>query len=268
MDYGTTYNVFVRVLSNHPVHGPIWTVYPGDYDNPNLPGAASCTVSTSNNVTPTELRPNYTPTNAAGNDYSMCDMVVAYNVQNSENFRWRFDTDTDENNGNEIFYIRGSGNPSIRLSWVNGLLPGITYNVAVEVQVDGQWSGFSTVLPLNIALPPNDVTLRPGFCGATYSPNSYILSQSVCEADVYTFEFEHTISGIIHTRNSNNYVAFLNGVSPALTPGDYNVRVKVTQNGVPGDFGPSCVITISGAGMAEEGMATMKSIESNGSVTL
>jgi len=268
MEYGSTYNVFIRMLIDHPVFGQIWTVYPGDYANPNLPGAASCTITTSNNVTPTELRPNYTPTNAAGNDYAMCDIALAYNVQFSENFRWRFDTDMDANNATEIYYTRGSGNPSVRLSWVSGLVPGITYNVAVEVQVNGQWSGYSTIHPMNIALPPNNVTLRSGYCGGTYAPNGYILSESVCEADVYTFEFENVATSSIHTRNSNNYVAFLNGVTPALTPGDYNVRVKVTQNGVPGDFGPSCVIAISGSGMSEEGMATMKSIESNGSATL
>src|SRR5690606_40321416 len=50
------------------------------------------------------------------------------------------------------------------------------------------------------------------------------LSESVCEADFYTFEFENVSTNSIHTRNSNNYVAFLNGVTPALTPGDYNVQ--------------------------------------------
>ncbi len=268
MEYGKTYNVFVRVLIDHPVFGPIWSVFPGDYNNPNDLGASFCTISTSANVTPTELRPNYSPTNVAGNDYSMCDMAIAYNVQNSENFRWRFDPDMDPNNSNEIIYTRGAGNPSVRLSWVSGLIPGLTYNVAVEVQVAGQWSGYSTVLPLNLSLPPNDVTLRNPYCGGTYAPNGYILSQSVCDADFYAFEFENVSTSSIHTRNTANYVCFLSGVTPALTPGDYNVRVKVTQNGVPGDFGPSCVITISGPVAPESGVASMRSLEAANSATL
>ncbi len=268
MEYGKTYNVFVRVLVDHAHFGPLWGVFQGDYQDPNNPGASMCTISTSSNVTPTELRPNYTPTNVQGNDYALCDFAVAYNVSGSQDFRWRFDPDTDPNNTNEILYIRGSANPSVRLSWVNGLIPGLTYNVAVEVQVAGQWSGYSTILPLSIGLPPNDVQLRNPYCGGTYSLNGYVLSESVCEADVYSFEFEHTISGSIHTRNSANYVCFLNSVSPTLSPGDYNVRVKVTQNGVPGDYGPSCVITISGAGMAEEGTAAMRDIVATGNATL
>lgn len=260
--YSSTYNVFIRVLIDHPVHGEIWSLYPGDPDNPNSPGASSCTISTSFDITPTELRPNYTPTNASGDDYSLCDIAVANNIELSENFRWRFDPDIDFNNGNEIFYTRGSANPQVRLSWVNGLTPGITYNVAVEAQVAGQWSGFSTVLPMNIALPPNNVTLRSGYCGGTYAPNGYILAQSVCNADFYTYELVNTVSGSIHSRTSANYVAFLNGVSPSLIPGDYNVRVKVNQNGVPGDFGPPCVITISGpTAPGNDSMPAMRSVD-------
>src|SRR5690606_17866167 len=169
MDYGSTYNVFVRILIDHPIHGQIWTVYPGDYLNPNMPGAASCTITASGNVTTTEVRLNYTPTNAAGNDYAMCDVALAYNVQFAENVRWRFDPDMDLNNANELYYTRGSGNPSVRLSWVSGLVPGITYNVAVEVQVNGQWNGYSTIHEMNIALTPNDVEMRSQFCGGTYA---------------------------------------------------------------------------------------------------
>src|SRR5690606_29128419 len=160
------------------------------------------------NVTPTELRPNYTPTNLAGTDYALCDIAVAYNVQNSENFRWRFDPDMDLNNANEIYYTRGSGNPTVRLSWVNGLVPGIIYNVAVEVQVAGQWSGFSTVLPLSLALPPNNVTLRNPYCGGTYASKGNIRPDPVSKPNSNTFESKNLATSTIPTRTSNNYVPF------------------------------------------------------------
>src|SRR5690606_2343246 len=121
----------------------------------------------------TELRPNFSPTTVQGDDYTLCDVTSAYNIANSQNFRCRFDPDTDPNNGNEIFYLRNAGNPQVRLSWVTGLVPGITYHVGVEVQVDDIWSGFSTILPLTIAPPPNNVVLRNPYCGGIYAPNSY-----------------------------------------------------------------------------------------------
>ncbi len=270
MEYGSTYNVFVRVLVSHPNFGPVWSVYRGNYQNPNLPGAASCTIATASQVATTELRPNYSPTNVNGQDYSLCDIAMAYNVQGSQNFRWRFDVDMDPNNNNEIYYTRGAGNPSVKLNWVNGLVPGVIYNVAVEVQVNGQWSGFSTVKPLSMALPPHDLAMRAQFCGQTYAypASGNMLAESVCIANFYSFQLEHTVSGAIHTRNSANYVLPLQHVTPALTPGDYLVRVRVTQNGVPGDFGPACVITIGGDGMDQQNIAAQRSVESTGNATL
>lgn len=269
MSYGTTYNVFTRILLDIPGEGPIWGVYPYLNSDPHAVGAAACTISTASNVTPTELRPNYTPTNANGDLYALCDFAVAYNVSESENFRWRFDPDTDPNNGNEIIYVRGIGNPSVRLSWVNGLLPGAIYNVAVEVMVSGQWSGYSTVLPIELALPPNNVVIRPQFCGGIYATTGYILAESVCEADLYQFRFTPTGGGTPSYRNSGNYACFLSAANPSLTPGDYNVSVKVTQNGVPGDWGPSCVITIAGPqGQGGEEAPALRDIESTTTATL
>ncbi len=271
MDYGKTYNVYVRILLDVPGHGEVWGVFQIDDEDPNAIGAAECTISTSSNVTPTEVRPNFTPTNTSNQPYSLCDLVTAYNVSGSENFRWRFDPDTDPNNANEIYYTRGTGNPSVRLNWVNGLVPGTVYNVAVEVRVLGEWSGFSTVLPVELALPPNNLAMRAQFCGLSfpYPATGNMLSETVCEADFYSFQLLNLDLGTVHTRNSANYVLPLQHVTPALTPGEYEVRVRVTQSGIPGDFGPPCTITIGDSeGMDTESISGLRNMEELGSATL
>jgi hypothetical protein len=217
----------------------------------------------SSNVTPTELRPNYTPTNAQGNFYRLCDLAVAFNVYEAEDFRWRFDPDTDPLNGNEIIYQRNAPNPGVRLSWVGGLIPGNTYNVAVEVQVGGDWSGYSTVLPITLALPPNDVEVRSQYCDITYpSASGVILAQSVCAADSYEWEFD---GPTLSTATTGNYALNIGAASvqPPLQPGVYSVRVKVTQEGIPGDFGPVCTITIGGPGAPGDAPAALRELAEN-----
>lgn len=271
MEYGKTYNVFVRVLIDHPEFGAKWGVFRGDYQNPNAPGASTCTITTSANITPTELLPAYQGTNVDGNPYRLCDFAIAFNVLSSEDFRWRFDVDMDPNNGNEIYYTRGSGNPSVRLSWVDGLLPGVPYNVAVEVRVDGQWSGYGNVHQVVLSGVPN-VAVRPNYCGNTFAPNGYLLSESVCEADFYRFRFTPQFAGSTRQKTTLSYPLNMGTINPPLEPGIYNVQVQVQQNGVLGDYSPSivgdaCEITISGPTMPGDAPIAQRS-ETTGNATL
>jgi hypothetical protein len=266
-EYGVLYNVYVRILLDIPGEGLVWGVFQVDGTDPNAPGAEECTVEMAAQVAGTQLRPNYSPTNAQGNFYALCDIALAFNVYQAEDFHWRFDPDTDPTNGNEIFYFRGSGNPGVRLSNVGGLVPGNTYNVAVEVQVQGVWSGFSTTLPITLALPPNDVEVRSQFCDITLpSASGIILAESVCSSDFYEWEFD---GPTLSTATTPSYAVNLGAaaVQPPLQPGVYSVRVKVTQEGVPGDFGPTCTITIGGPGMDSEGTPAMR-IAGTGDATL
>lgn len=251
-ELGKTYNVRVKAR----VDG-IW----GNYGQ-------VCTITTVSDIPLTEVRAEFHPTNAQGTAYALCDFSSAYSIVNANAYRWRFDPDSDSNNGNEIYYTRGGGNPQIRLSWINGLIPGQIYNVAVETQVAGGWSGFGTTHQIQLASPSDDVVLRNGYCGGNFAPNGHILSESVCEADSYTFEFQPVGGGPVRVRHSANYVCLLNQVSPALSPGQYNVRIKVKQNGVTGNWGPACQISIIGSGMVEEGMTGLRSIEATGSAIL
>ncbi|TVR41207.1 MAG: hypothetical protein EA392_01960, partial [Cryomorphaceae bacterium] len=229
LELGETYNVRIRAQV-----GAEWGVYD-----------VVCAITIKNDIPLTELRPEYTPTNAQGNEYVFCDWAIAFALEGAEAYEWRFDPDTDPTNGNEIHYIRNAPNPSLRLSWVNGLIPGTTYNVAIRAQFGGQFGDFGNVLPLTISLPP-PVNVRPQFCNVTLAPNAVVLCQSVCTADFYQWEFVNTETNVVSVANRPNYGILLNwnGISPALSPGNYDVRVRVQQSGVMGPFGQVCNFTI------------------------
>ncbi len=248
IELDVTYNVRVKARVNGE-----WGEY-GDV----------CTITTSSEVPQTELRPEYHETNGGGNPYVMCDLMIAFGVSGATDYRWRLDPDSDPNNGNEMYYTRGSGNPSVRLSWIEGVQPMQTYQVAVEAAIGDVWSGFGNVH--NITLGSPAITeVRSNHCGVTYaSSNTVIAAQSVCTADYYEFELANTSTGITSMATRPNAAVLLssNDVSPALTPGMYNARVRVQQSGVLGSWGPVCTFTIASPGqespMPEEQQATLQ----------
>ncbi|TVR38259.1 MAG: T9SS C-terminal target domain-containing protein [Cryomorphaceae bacterium] len=264
MEYGKTYNVHVRVLIDLPGIGPTWGVFQVIGSDVNAPGASVCTVSTSPNITLTEVRPQYTPTNSQGNFYALCDIVIAFSVAESQDYRWLFDDGT----GSPIEYQRNANNPGVRLSWVDGLVPGTTYQVSVEVQVNGVWSGYGNALPVSLALPPNNVAVRPQYCGVTYAPNGTLLAQSVCAADFYEWEFVNLTTGVTSTAQRPNPGINLNWnqISPLLTAGDYEARVRVQQGGILGDFGPICNFTISGPGAPTDEIPAVRTLADQNSM--
>ncbi len=272
MDYGKTYNVFVRVLILHPVFGPVWTVFPGDYQNPNVFGSSSCTIQTSGSPTQTEVLPSYQGTNVDGNPYELCDFMIAFNALGADNFRWRFDQDGIPGNLDDIIYTRGSGNPSVRLSWVNGLQPGVPYTVSVEARVSGFWSGYGNSHAITLAGVPN-VAVRSSYCGGTYAPTDFILSESVCAADFYRFRFTPQFAGATRQKTVGSYSLNMGTINPPLEPGTYNVQVQVSQNGVLGDYSPSivtsaCEITISGPTLPGGDAPVAQRSETFGNATL
>src|SRR5690606_14706557 len=105
-------------------------------------------------------------------------------------------------------------------------------------------------------------------CNTTIQPNGYILSESVCTADYYKFRFTPLGGGPESFRSSANYNCFLNQVTPALSPGDYEVSVKVSQNGVEGVWGPPCTITIDGPIAPKDEISLLRSNSSNLNATL
>lgn len=223
---GETYSVRVKVKVNGE-----W----GEY-------GVSCEITTTSVVPLTELRPQFHNTNSAGLPYVMCDQMIAFSVSGADNYMWRIDPDNDPENGNELLYIRGTGNPGVRLSWIGGLIPANTYQVAVAASVGENWAEFGPVHPVTLGLPASP-QLRTAYCNQTYSPNQFILSSSVCSADFYEFELIGEQTSYI---TSGNYVGNLSNAVPELSPGTYSVRVRVSQEGVVGNWGSECDIVISG----------------------
>lgn len=220
-----------------------------------------CTISVSGAVPLTEVLPEYQSNNNQGENYALCDFVVAHHIEGASKYRWRFDPDTDPANGNEVFYVRHAANPSIRLSWVNNLQPSTTYNVAVETQVSGTWSGFGNVHPLNLADVSNQVALRADNCSKSYAPTGVIQAENVCLADFYRFRFTAHSGGNVYQKTANNYTLMLSTMNTPLEPGTYDVQIQVSQNGVLGQFGPACPITISGPEASQENdLPAMRSI--------
>lgn len=247
LDIGNTYQVRVKAM----VAGE----WPDEYGE-------VCTISVSGTVPHTEVLSDYHPNNIQGESYALCDFVVAHNLAGATNYRWRFDPDTDPGNGNEIFYVRNSDNPSLRLAWVNSLQPATTYNVAVEAEVSGTWGGFGNVHALVLADVSDQVALRTDNCSKTYSPTGVIQAESVCSADFYRFRFTPHDGGSVRQKTASNYTLLLGTLSPQLEPGTYDVDVQVQQNGVLGEFGPACPITISGPDSPDEnGLPAMRSID-------
>jgi hypothetical protein len=245
MQYGETYNVYVRLLYNVPGVGPTWGVHQvlGGL-NPQDAGASTCTISTSSSVTQTEVRPPYTPTNIQGNAYAMCNLTTAFTVADAENYEWEFDNGVDP----AVYYVRGAGNPHVKLSWVDCLKPNNTYQTRVRAQVDGQWGTFGNAHPLEMA-PTANTALRSTICGTTRSLNKLLLPNPVCIADSYEYELVNTMTSDVHTAISTNAAGsvILNSFTPPLVPGaEYSVRVKATQCGEEGDFSAQCNITIAG----------------------
>jgi hypothetical protein len=101
-------------------------------------------------------------------------------------------------------------------------------------------------------------SLRTAYCNQTYSPPALILSESVCSADYYEFEFDGPTLSML---TAGNYAAQLNNATPSLQPGLYQVRVRASQGGVLGDWGSPCNITISGPSVQQEGAMALRNVQ-------
>jgi len=260
---GITYNVFVRILLNVPGEGPVWGVYPQFNPDPHAVGASFCTITTSQNVTLTEVHPNYTPTNLSGNAYALCNLAVAKNVADAQDFEWEFADGIDP----PVYYQRGAGNPSVKLSWINCLKPNTTYNVRVRAQVNGIWGDFGPTRIIDLA-PTAFTQVRPNICNTTRTLNQFLLPTNICIADQFEYELTNTVTSEVHTIISTALAGngFLNTAVPSLVPGaTYSVRVKATQCGVEGDFSVACDVTIAGPQAQGDETPALRDLASNGS---
>jgi PKD repeat protein len=256
IDYNKLYNVYVRGQLNVPGVGDVWGVYRifGDLE---VLGSSDCFVETGTSVTPTQLRPEYSPNNpASGLPHTFCNGLVATWVGLAEQFQWELDGPT--------FHEVTSPSYFVNLGSIAGLQAGQVYQVRVRARVNGLWGSYGVQLPVSIGLPSNTQVL--GYlCGTTRALNQAIAAVNTCGASSYTFRFQHaTEAERIIVRPAYTCPLWL--VTPALTPGEtYSVTVKVAQGGVDGDYSTACDITIAGPqaeGLADDMMVSKVATES------
>jgi len=225
---GTVYDIRVKARV-----GEVWAEY-----------GTVCTITTVTDVPLTEVLPQYTPTNAQANQYAMCNVSSASTVNGAENYEWEFDNGVDP----AVYYVRGAGNPSVKLSWVDCLKPGNVYAVRVRANVGGQWGSFGAAHPISMA-PTATTQLRPNLCGGTFHLNNWLFPTNVCISSSFEWELVNTVTSEVHIITTTNAVGAARPAwaVPALVPGaEYSVRVKATQCGEEGDFSSACNITIAG----------------------
>jgi subtilisin-like proprotein convertase family protein len=256
IDYNKLYNVYVRAQFDIPGYGVVWGAYREFATDLTMLGASECTVETGTSVTPTQLRPEYSPNNpVSGLPHTFCNGLVATWVGQAEQFQWELDGPT--------FHEVTSPSYFVNLGSIAGLQAGQVYQVRVRARVNGLWGSYGVQLPVSIGLPSNTQVL--GYlCGTTRALNQAIAAVNTCGASSYTFRFQHaTEAERIIVRPAYTCPLWL--VTPALTPGEtYSVTVKVAQGGVDGDYSTACDITIAGPqaeGLADDMMVSKVATE-------
>ncbi len=114
-------------------------------------------MSTNNFVPNTGLRTDLYP---CGGTYPLNFQVQAVEVCNASSYTWRFNNTSQAQE--ELIYTRVGGNRFIRLEWVEGLIPGDSYDLDVKVNQGGLSGDYSSVCnitidgPITGIAPPND----------------------------------------------------------------------------------------------------------------
>ncbi len=112
---------------------------------------------TNNFVPNTGLRTDVYP---CGETYPLNFQVQAFEVCNATSYTWRFVNTSQAQE--ELIYTRFGGSRFIRLEWVDGLIPGDSYDLDVKVNQGGLSGDYSSVCNITIdgpttgGIPPDD----------------------------------------------------------------------------------------------------------------
>jgi hypothetical protein len=174
---------------------------------------------------------------------SMTQWVYADIVSGAEAYQFRF------NDGSGSFtYIRSDGVQKIRLSWINSIDAGTTYDVDVRARVSGVWGSYATVCQLTT---PTQLTtqLTSAYCNNTTMAGSYVYCNIVAGADRYQFRFEEQGN----PSNVFNKTSTTQKIKPIWITGiqntTYNVTCRARVGGNWINYGSVCTLTITGAPM-------------------
>ncbi len=174
------------------------------------------------------------------NDFGLQDQLLAVYVPNATAYRFTFFDGI-------LTHTRTKTSYGLLLSDVPGLEYGKTYQVTVEVQVNGTWSTPGDVCSINMLSQPPATFVRAQFCNGTYLfPNSnYILADQVYGADQYQWRFTPTLGGQALTQMTGTLsLAFHLTNMPLQSGATYDVAVRARVQGLWGDYAASCPLTI------------------------
>lgn len=149
----------------------------------------------------------------------------------------------------------GTGyNTNLSLLWVPNLQYNLTYDVQVRAKVGDSWGSYGDVCQVTVSGNVPSTKLNTGSCGLTTDNiNQYIYCDAVSGADNYEYLFEHAGSGYSQSvqRSSIGYgSSSSNQMNLMWVPGleyskTYDVQVRALVNGVWGNYGDVCQITIN-----------------------
>jgi len=141
-----------------------------------------------------------------------------------------------------------------------------TYDVTVDAQVAGVWTGPGNPCTIQMATQPEDTRVREDDCGIEnsyiYGSSDFIVADQVLGATMYQFRLTNTSTLEQFIENRPGVSLTFHTTSNVLTDGPYDVAVRAMAGGQLGDYGANCSITIGevlpviidkpGDGFAEE----------------
>ena len=195
---------------------------------------------------------------------SMSDFIFSQGLVGSEDFRYQF---SDQGGPDVITHDRGANNSGLRLSWVNGLKYGTTYDVQVAVQVNGSFGGFGPVCTVTTPAFPS-TQLKGSSCNTVLSSlGQNLFAVPVPSAIGYQYEWAPQGGGttLTYTKNSSQTSMKPSNVTGIQLGVVYDVRVRAIVAGDTGSYGPVCTVSTVGASAipTQEQIAAWEAEEQN-----
>jgi hypothetical protein len=216
---GTTYQISVAARV-----GGVWGAY-----------GAVCPVTTPVSVPSSKLRNQFCNTTLS----SIAQNIYADVVVGASSYKFKV-----VNGMNEQEIVRPDSRFS--MAFASGIMPNSTYQVSVAVEFNGVWGAYSVVCNVTTPMILPTSQLRPQFCGssvASLGSNFYAVFRSGATA----YRFKTMIGGqevVVERPDSRCFMSAFAGATMNQT---YSIQVAVGFNGVFGQYGDACSLTV-GAG--------------------
>jgi hypothetical protein len=186
-------------------------------------------------VTLTQLNPIYC---TGGQDFELGDIVQAEIVPDGGPYRFTFFDGVDT-------HVRQKPSYGVFLYDVPGLEYGKTYQVTVEVRVNGVWSPPGSVCAINMLTQPPATQVNSAYCNGTYlyPQSNFILADQVLGATGYEFRFDNGADPVMSELKDGVSFQF-HTTDLIFNPGIYQVDVRAYAGNTIADYQDQCPITI------------------------